>query len=408
MFGKTLKKTVVHLTIGNPYLVVLLGNGISARKQYYLHNFVVGQPDLNFHNTKVQDAILDVAKFWLDKGVDGFRLDVVNMYFHNQNLKDNPPSNDANAVKPYEMQNNINSKNQKENLNFLKRLRKVANSYDEPKILLGEMADDYEKIIDYTQNNDKLHLGYFFELMTKWKGIEQIKQTINKYESELKDGWVCFSLSNHDVIRVCSRWGEELKADDPHQLAPLFMHLLLSLKGTPCIYQGEELGLTQSDVPYESMVDPEGIEFYPGHKGRDGCRTPIVWDNTKINTGFNEGAKTWLPIEKDHLKHAVNVQQNNNSSVLNIAKKILHFRKNNKSLTQGSINVVDFNNDNVLAIKREYEDKILCIFNFSNQKQAINLNKKNYTLLFSPISDSAFIEDDILHLAPFSSANILM
>ena len=310
----------------------------SIRQQYYLHNFLTSQPDLNFHNVKVQDALLDVTRFWLDKGVDGFRLDTINFYFHDEKLRDNPALSEsqrnasiAPQVNPYNHQDHIYSKNRKENLEFLTRFRSLLDEYDN-RTCLGEIGDaqrGIEIMGDYTNGDTRAHMCYAFEFLQSTPANAQwINHTFLQFDKYVSNGWACWAFSNHDVKRHVSRW--ELSDNAIRTYAILIM----SLRGSVCLYQGEELGLEEAEVPYESLKDPYGIEFWPKYKGRDGCRTPMVWkDNEKFGE-FSE-VEPWLPISQSHLKKSVSVQEKNSDSLLHHYRDAISLRKESMTLRIG-------------------------------------------------------------------------
>ena len=277
------------------------------RMQYYLHNFLTTQPDLNFHCADVQDALLDVARFWLERGVDGFRLDTINFYFADKKLRDNPalPEEERNdltapSVNPYNWQNHIHSKNQPENLDFLRRLRAVMEPYGAAAV--GEVGDSQrglEIMGEYTSGDDLMQMCYAFEFLAKDKlTAARVAETFERLENAAPDGWACWAFSNHDVMRHFTRWGLNEAS------AKAYATLLLCLRGSVCLYQGEELGLSEAELAFEDLRDPYGIEFWPEFKGRDGCRTPMVWDRDNLNGGFSD-ARPWLPVPAEHLAHAV-------------------------------------------------------------------------------------------------------
>ena len=318
-----------------------------TRRQYYLHNFLDSQPDLNFHNREVQDALLDVARFWLDRGVDGFRLDTINFYFHDKELRNNPAleehqRNDwiAPSVNPYNYQEHLFDKNQPENLEFLKRFRALTDNY--PAIAcVGEVGDGQrglDIIAQYTSGNDKMQMCYGFDFLAETAPTtERIARIVQKFQDAAPDGWICWAFSNHDVRRHATRWGKQVTDRDHYMV--LLAGLLLSLRGSVCLYQGEELGLTEADIAFEDLKDPYGIEFWPDFKGRDGCRTPMVWDNNLPCAGFTT-SEPWLPIPPEHRHHAVNEQEHVQSSVLNRYRQFLSFRRTLTPLVKGSLEFV--------------------------------------------------------------------
>ena len=338
----------------------------TRRRQYYFHNFLTSQPDLNFHNRQVQDALLDTVEFWLKRGVDGFRLDTSNFYFHAQSLKSNPPADpddnrDVSDTNPYAMQAHLYDKSQPENLAFLKRFRALLDRYGAT-TSVGEVADGeraLKTMAAYTAGGDKLHMCYTFDFLGPHFSARFLREKIEAFEAMAKDGWACWAFSNHDVVRHVSRWGT---GQDRDRLARLAIAILLSLRGSVSLYEGEELGLTEAALRFEDLVDPVGIAFWPGNKGRDGCRTPMVWDAKAPNGGFSD-AKPWLPVPAEHLAMAVSVESGDDGSVLAHYKRLLAFRRKHPALQSGSIRFLD-TPEEVLAFVREGAgEEILCAFN---------------------------------------------
>ena len=270
----------------------------TTRCQYYLHNFLASQPDLNFHNREVQDAVLEVARFWLERGVDGFRLDTVNFYFCDAELRDNPPlaeelrtTTAAPSVNPYNYQDHVHDKNRPDTVEFLKRFRAVLDEYPAT-TAVGEIGDGHygsKLIADYTSGHDKLHMCYSFDFLARsLLSPERIAEIVGGLDAAAPQGWACWAFSNHDVMRHATRWGDQVY--DREKYLRLLTGILLTLRGSVCLYQGEELGLTEADIAYEDLRDPYGIQFWPDFKGRDGCRTPMVWEKDAPEAGFSAGA----------------------------------------------------------------------------------------------------------------------
>ena len=353
-----------------------------VRKQYYMHNFLASQPDLNFHNHAVQDALLDTVKFWLERGVDGFRLDTVNYYFHDRDLRDNPPHRpdsedaglDAPDVNPYGMQSHLHDKTQPENIGFLKRFRSLLDQYPD-RATVGEVGDgarSLETVAAYTSGDDKLNMCYTFDFLGPDFSARHIRGCVEAVEKNVADGWICWAFSNHDVNRHVSRFSEA--GDDPTHVAKLAISVLASLKGSLCLYQGEELGLPEADLAFEDLRDPYGIRFWPAFKGRDGCRTPMVWDQKADNGGFST-SKPWLPVPDAHLKRAVSVQDPDEESVLSHYRQTLAFRRAHPAVGEGDIAFLDLAPD-VLAFTRSWgKDKLLFVFNLTRAPVDITLPK---------------------------------
>ena len=339
------------------------------RGQYFLHNFLASQPDLNFHNPAVREATLDNVKFWLDKGVDGLRLDAINFCFHDAQLRDNPPKPQElrtgrgfSPDNPYAFQYHHYNNTQPENLGFLEDLRALLDRYPEA-TTLGEISseDSLATMAEYC-NDQRLHMGYSFELLTDDFSVAYIRDTVERLEAAMTEGWPCWAISNHDVRRAVTRWGGP---DANGVFAGQLVALVCSLRGSVCLYQGEELGLPEADVPFEDLQDPYGITFWPNFKGRDGCRTPMPWD-ASAQSGFSEG-KPWLPIPVEHVGRNVALQDADPQSALNATRAFLRWRKAHPALREGAIRFLD-TPEPVLAFVRECEqERLLVVFNLSGE-----------------------------------------
>jgi alpha-glucosidase len=340
----------------------------TRRRQYYMHNFLVSQPQLNFHNPEVQQAHLDALRFWLERGVDGVRMDACNFHFHDQQLRSNPPALNRDTatvsdVNPYGMQAHIYDKTRPENLPFLQKLRTLLNEYGA--VAIGEVgADDSLAVMaEYTADGDKLHMAYSFNLLVPQCSAQYIRTQVEQFESRVKGGWASWSVGNHDVQRVATRWGG---AEAPAAFAKMVLAMQLSLKGTPCLYQGDELAFAEADVPFELLQDPYGITFWPEFKGRDGCRTPMAWTPDEQG-GFTTG-KPWLPVEAQHRARAASVQEGDSDSPLSFARNIIAWRRTLPQLTRGDIVFFDAP-EPVLALRRDLEGErsVIAIFNLGKE-----------------------------------------
>lgn len=343
-----------------------------TREQYYLHNFLSSQPDLNFHCDAMRAQLLDEIEFWLKRGVDGFRLDAINFCYHDKSLRDNPPKplsertgRGFSADNPYAAQYHYYDNTQDENLIFLEAVRQLLNRYPGT-VALGEInsEDSLKTLSEYTQGSSRLHMGYNFELLADEFSPDHIKSTVNSLESVIGEGWPCWAISNHDVTRVVSRWGD---GNNNAQFAKMTLALAASLRGTLCVYQGEELGFTEAIIAQEQLKDPFGIEFWPEFKGRDGCRTPIAWNNKTPNAGFSE-SKSWLPLSPEHIQNNAQSQQEDPSSVLNFYKTFLQWRSTQHTLIEGDIEFIDAPSD-LLILKRTLENEsLIACFNLSQKE----------------------------------------
>ena len=383
----------------------------TRRCQYYLHYFLTSQPDLNFLNKEVQDALLDTVKFWLELGVDGYRLDTVNFYFHDAKLRDNPPrgkpSGDDPAVtpvNPYAWQWHKFDKSQPENLKFLQRLRALLDQYPNT-TMVGEVGDDdgLARVAEYTSGGDKLHMAYCFELLGTAHSASYLHKVLSRLVEVVGGGWPSWALTNHDVPRLATRWGG---ANPPQGLLRLAAAMQMSLRGSPCLYQGDELGLPEADVAYEDLQDPYGITMWPEFKGRDGCRTPMPWVSADPKLGFSGGAtaaKPWLPVSEAHRPLAVDVQEKQSDSLLTFYRQLLQWRKSQPVLLHGDIALLPAN-EQVLAYVREHEGKkVLCVFNISETaaEWALSTGVIVREVLQGSGLQGAEVKGATIHLAPW-------
>ncbi len=353
----------------------------ARREQYYLHNFLKEQPDLNFHNPNVRAAILDIARFWLDRGVDGFRLDVCNFYFQDEELRSNPVRvGDRRSANPHDWQSHIHCRNQPENLTFLKDLRMLANRYSD-RCLMGEIGDidGLPRMIEYTDGSERLHTAYCFDFLGTNHEASHLEQILNSWQSAGK-GWPTWALGNHDFPRVATRWGGD--EPSPAQLK-LFAAFQLCLKGTICLYQGEELGLEQAVLDFAQIQDPEGIAFWPAKPGRDGCRTPMPWDADMPHAGFSIAGSTWLPVYHPHWEKAASKRAKDPNSLLNFYLKMIALRSSHDALRAGDLDLRSAQ-DEVLVFDRSSADEtVRCIFNFNATSVAIDSEDSSGEVLLS-------------------------
>ena len=342
------------------------------REQYYLHNFLPCQPDLNLHNRAVQDAMLAECQFWLDRGVDGFRLDACNFLTHDRQLRDNPPRPKGHpptdAVKPgnpYNFQMHQYDKSQPETVDFLRRLRELTDKYNDV-VLVAEVADDdsIARIGEYAGPDAPLHTGYSFALLGDELDLHVLRESLEAFMDDDRQCWPAWAFSNHDVVRVVTRWGGP---QAPEAFARALLFLLLSLRGTVFLYQGEELGLGEVDVPYGSIVDPYGLAFYPEFKGRDGCRTPMPWSDTDPLAHFSD-TDPWLPIPNDHIARCVAAQESNGGSMLHFARRMIALRKARPALRRGRIEFQQVEERQVSFLRRSDDETLLVAVNLAGEE----------------------------------------
>lgn len=334
-----------------------------------MHNFLVSQPDLNLHNEAVQDALLAAARFWLERGVDGFRLDAINFAMHDRALTDNPPSGLSmdRVTRPFDMQFHTNSMSQPEIPLFLERVRDVLDQYGET-FSVAEVvgADAIGEMKAFTEGDVRLHSAYNFDfLYAKSLSPRRVERSLSQWNGAAGEGWPSWAFSNHDAPRAVTRWAA---AETRKQSADLLVLLLLSLRGNAFLYQGEELGLPQGHVPFEHLKDPEAIANWPRTLGRDGARTPFPWQAKAPHAGFSTG-EPWLPVDPAQAALAVDVQEPDPASSLNVVRSLVACRKTLAALRFGQMRFLEAP-DGVLAFKRIHEgEEVLCVFNLAGRSQ---------------------------------------
>jgi len=362
--------------------------------EYYYHFFLKEQPDLNWRNPEVKKAMFDSMRFWLDMGVDGFRIDAITSIFEDENL-----TNQGWTHEEFEKEISKNSKDseftpgdtwdhymryqtkQPELHTLLQEMRDLVDSYPDDKLLVGELSDT-----EYLGNGtDELHMVFNFPLMAA--GIT--KEIVSQNQKERlplhpKGSWQGNTLSNHDVSRIRSKYGKDLITDQSLKHSAF---LMATLKGTPFIYYGEEIGMKNFDLDnIEDFMDLKSVNLYNKEiqRGltkdealkvaqldtRDRCRTPMPWANSP-NGGFSpEGIKTWLPVDPEY-KEGINVADElvDKNSILNFYKDIINFRNSSDILKFGDYKEIITNNKELLIFRRTYKDKSLyVVINYSNNK----------------------------------------
>jgi alpha-glucosidase len=338
----------------------------ARRGQYYMHNFLTQQPQLNVHNPEVQDALLNVAKFWLDLGVDGFRVDAINFAMHNRDLSDNPPAPPSNKprTRPFDFQLHIHNQSQPEIPVFIQRLRALTDTYPGC-FTLAEVGGetDAREMKAFTAGDTHFNSAYGFNFLHADELTPRlVREALEHWPDEPGIGWPSWAFSNHDSARWLSRW-----APKGHEkaFARMVMLLFVCLRGNIIVWQGEELGLTQVEFGFDQLRDPEAIANWPLIQSRDGARTPMPWASGDTNGGFSIG-DPWLPLGPDHLDRAVSTQIGLSDSMLELTRSFIAFRKANVALLVGSLRVIEAS-DTLLVFERVTRDQhLLCAFNLGD------------------------------------------
>jgi len=357
-------------TAPNNWLSVFYGPSWTwdgRRGQYYMHNFLPSQPNLNVNNPAVQAALFDTARFWLERGVDGFRLDAINFAMHDPSMADNPAVTEfAFAPKrPFDFQHHLHNQSQPELVPFIEGLAGVVRGFGPDRFTVAEIGGEQAlaEMKLFTSGGDRLNTSYGFDFLSAEQlSPRLILDTLAKWPGREGEGWPSWAFSNHDAPRVVSRWGTPQAHD---AWAKLLLTLLTCLRGNVFLYQGEELGLTQAAIPFERLRDPEAIANWPLTQGRDGARTPMPWLSAAPNAGFSR-VEPWLPIPHDHIASAVSEQNGEADSVLAVAREVVGLRRSSPALRSGSFRPLDLPPP-LLGFDRVCgPDRLRCLFNLGS------------------------------------------
>lgn len=357
----------------NNWLSVFGGSGWEwdeKTEQYYYHAFLKEQPDLNWRNSDLQEAMFDVMRFWLDKGVDGFRVDVMWHMIKDAHFRDNPPNPDYKPHQAtYEQLIPLHSTDQPEVHDVVRKMRSVLDEYDQ-RLMIGEIYLPVQRLVTYYGKDNKgSHLPFNFQLLTiPWEPA-RLFQVIEEYEAALPSGgWPNWVLGNHDQPRLASRIGREQ--------ARVAAMMLLTLRGTPIIYYGEEIGMHDVAIPPEEMRDPQGLNMPGLDLSRDPSRTPMQWDERAFS-GFSN-VEPWLRLPYDYPRNNANVQQLNDFSVLNYYKRLIAFRQREPALNIGDYRSV-FSDSKIIAYLRQHAgSRLLIVLNLSHRPALIQPDNLNF------------------------------
>jgi alpha-glucosidase len=349
-----------------------------ATNQYYFHMFVPGQPDLNWRNPEVYQKMMDVFHFWLDRGVDGFRLDVFNEYFKDAQFRDNPRKF---GIRAFDAQQHVYDVSQPEMFTAIKDIRGILDSYQDRYVVGETFLANTEQSAQYIGEN-KLHAGFNFDFLFCPWNPERFLNIINKWDSLLSDAWPNYVLNNHDQPRSASRYGQ---GEDDERLK-VAAAMLLTLRGTPFLYYGEEIGMRNTHLKRSELQDPVGIRFWPLPVGRDGCRSPMQW-NSEENAGFGKG-KPWNKVHANYTERNVEKQKADPRSLFNFYKRLLTVRKTTPTLQKGSFVPLTYEPRRLLAYLRQDADQtVLIALNFGRRKVRLalgpELRKNDWQLLLS-------------------------
>jgi alpha-glucosidase len=379
-----------------------------ARRACYHHKFLRQQPKLNWRDEGPRSAALGVLDSWLERGVDGFRLDVANAFFHDAALRDNPavpPSarNGSYWSRAANMQLHRHDSNLEDNVRILNEIRRRVERFPD-RFVMGEFSEDPERSGAFASPTRGLHSGYSFPLLHADDLGSDFVQEHYRTLAHFPGHWPSIAFSNHDVIRTVTRFGGE---NPPPALARLLLAVLVALRGTLLLYQGEELGLPEASLRRDQIRDPIGDLYYPLYRGRDGCRTPMPWDAPALNLGFTTGSP-WLPLAPEHRELAVSLQESDPQSTLSYARHLLTVRKESVALRLGDIEFLNVPAP-VLSFQRTYRDeRTLCVFNMSGEQSSFQTELLKYATPLAICTGASRIGHDALSLGPYAAffANI--
>lgn len=358
----------------NNWLSVFGGSGWEwdeKTQQYYYHAFLREQPDLNWRNPDLQRAMLDAMRFWLAKGVDGFRVDVMWHMIKDDQFRDNPPNPDYQPHQAtYEKLIPIHSTDQPGVHEIVRMMREVMDQYED-RVMIGEIYLPVHRLVMYYgQDNSGAHLPFNFQLLSVPWHAGRLFSVIEEYEAALPTGgWPNWVLGNHDQLRIISRIGAEQ--------AKVAAMLLLTLRGTPTIYYGEEIGMRDVPIPKDEIQDPQGLNMPDLNLSRDPARTPMQWDN-KSQAGFSE-VRPWLRVSHSYQRVNVEVQKLDAFSMLNFYKQLIELRRKESSFSSGSYTSVFSDNQLIAYLREAGTARFLVVLNLTHRPAY--LSRKSFSFV---------------------------
>lgn len=339
----------------------------ARRGQYYMHNFLTSQPQLNCHSIAVQDALLETMRFWLDRGVDGFRMDALNFAMHDPALTDNPPAPPSNGVRtrPFDFQLHIHNQSHPDIPLFIERIRALTDHYEGCFTFAEVGGSDAEREMKaFTAGSARFNSAYGFNfLYANQLTPALVREAVEAWPDVSGTGWPSWAFSNHDAPRWISRWAPP---DDTQTYARVVMLLFVCLRGNIIIWQGEELGLTQVEIGFDQLHDPEAIANWPLTLSRDGTRTPMPWIADAPAHGFSSGVP-WLPFGVDHGAAAVDQQEDDPRSLLLLTRRLIALRSANDALMQGNVTIVEASQNLLVFTRVSDAQSLLCVFNLGGE-----------------------------------------
>ena len=351
---------------------------VSERNQYYWASFLTFQPDLNYRNPEVKRTMLDIVRFWLGRGVDGFRLDIFNVIYKDAEFRNNPFTYELIPTESNPsgfFQKAKYTINQPESYEFAKELRSVCEEFGD-RLLLGEVSGRRDALRKFMgdEKNDGLTLVFDFGMMDFKFNAQYFHDLIDDIEKQFPDPFMpVYVFSNHDRARSLSRIGNDIRK------AKLLHLLQLTLRGVPCIYYGEEIGMTNSKIAFIQALDPIPHKFESIPRfifdmlgmtiNRDEVRTPMQWNDGK-NAGFSSAEKTWLSVHSNYDVVNVEIESKDENSLLNTIRAILKIRNEHETLQQGALELIEDLPVNVLCYRRKSNaEEIIMVLNFSKSEK---------------------------------------
>jgi len=374
------------------------------RRQHYHHKFLRQQPKLNWREPAAREAALSVLDLWLSRGVDGFRLDVAGTFLHDAALTDNPPvpveeRRGLHWSHAGNLQRHLHDSNLPENVGVLDAIRRRVEAHGPDRFVFGEFSEEEARCGAYCTPAEGLHSGYTFVMLLARKLETAFVREHYRTLADYPVHWPTVSFSNHDVPRTISRFGG---ADASPELAKMLFALLLALKGTTLIYQGEELGLPQAKLARDQLRDPVGDLYWPYDGGRDGCRTPMPW-KPGPNLGFTDGTP-WLPAAKEHAGLTVAEQDRDPDSVLAFAREIIALRKATPALRLGELEFLEKEEPVLAFVRRHGDEAVACLFNFSDSPRFVDAPELAGAELLEVRAGDADLRGGSIGLSPYAAA----
>ena len=373
-----------------------------ARQQYFYHTFDRRQPDLNWRNPEVKEAIYHMIRFWLDQGVDGFRLDASSVYSKDKDYRDNPLKAGKEATGEFDSQHHLYDKDLPENHQIIKEIRDIIDEYDD-RVLIGETfisSGLYESVIFRGVNNDELHLPFTFDFpFSPWYPGHLQKEIIKKELMTPDDAWSVYFLDNHDLNRHLSRWVDCSLCDNPVGIAKAAATILLTVKGTPVLYYGQEIGMVDHEnIPSEKLCDRVTIVHEGESASRDKARTPMQWDNS-VHAGFSFGkdVEPWLPVNDNYQEVNVATEFADKDSILNFYQALIRIRRKNSVLQHGCWRtLINYPYEHLAYVRETESEQVLVVINFSYEKELEideDLDWENWQVLLSTDYESDQVMD---------------